>query len=420
MKLIFHGGAGEVGRSCIEVVTKQSRFLVDCGVKFGDETEYPNVPKDLKNIDAAFLTHAHLDHSGALPYFQSKGLNCNIYGTQTTKHLAKFLLKDMYHVESLKQNPPWSKDNIFKVIDLFRVKQYNQKIQIKDATFEFYNSGHIPGSASLVIEADGQKIIYTSDINNAETRLLNGADINDIKDVDAVIIENTYGNREHPDRKKTEEELLNKITETLQRGGQAFIPSFAVGRAQEILLVVHSKKWNVPVYIDGSAKEATSIIIEQDSCKDRPKLMDAFNRTHVVEGRHEREKVLQRPGIFISTSGMMTGGPILDYMKSAYDNPKNSVLIVGYVEKGTNGRLLMEESCLFLDGKRYRVKAEHTQYDFSAHAGLSGLKEIGQKLNPRTFILVHGEDDSLKAMEAYQRSRKKEVYVPRLGSEINI
>ncbi len=419
MKLTFHGGAKEVGRSCIEVQTSKARFLLDAGVKLGEETQYPEEISKVRDIDAVFLSHPHLDHCGAFPYFQNKGLRCSIYTTPVTRDLVKLLLKDFYKVESLNHIPSYPKESIFRAFDLFRNINQNQKLEIKNAYIKFFDSGHVPGASSIYIESDGKQLFYSGDIRLSETRLMNGADIQ-LRDVDALIMETTYGNKEHPDRKKTEREFIDKVKETLKRGGKVFIPAFSVGRTQELILLLHSEKWNVPVYVDGMGSTMTDMILQHQACKDVKKLQEAVNKTKFVHGSEQREKAMQKQGIFVASAGMMTGGAIINYLKEGHQDPKNSILITGYVDAGTNGRLLLDEGSIFIEGRKTKVKAEYHQYDFSAHAGLDELKELVVNINPKKIILVHGETDSLESFADYLRKKGKEVYIPGIGDIINI
>ncbi|MBN2421183.1 MBL fold metallo-hydrolase [Candidatus Woesearchaeota archaeon] len=419
MKLIFHGGVKEVGKLCIEVDTKSSRFLLDCGVKLGTETEYPNVPKNPKQIDAAIISHAHLDHCAGLPYMNSKGLNCPIFLTQHSKEIAKILIKDFFHVESLTGIPEYKRENLINVFNQMKGKDFIHRFKIRDADFQFFDAGHIPGSAIIVVEADGKRLAFTGDINTTDTQLMKGASL-DIGEVDVLISETTYGDREHPDRKQTEKEFLAKVREVIRRGGTVFVPVFGVGRAQEILLLLNKEKWNVPIYLDGMAQEVTDLIIQQNSCKNQRALIDAKNNTNYIEGRENREKAVRKQGIFITTSGMLSGGPIMDYLKFGYQNPKNAFLLTGYVIEGTNGRLLLDEGSVFLEGKKINVKAEYVQFDFSAHSGMSELKRIIQKLNPRKLILLHGSENSIKNIANEEKKKNRDVFTPNIGDEIYI
>ena len=419
MKLIFHGGAKEVGRSCIELQSSQTRFLLDAGVKLATESEYPLEIKNIEEIQGAINSHAHLDHCGSWPYLHHKGLNCPIYMTSVTRDIAKILIRDFYKVESLTHIPPYPKEAIYEVFDQFKIANYNQGYQVNDIYFKFFDAGHIPGSAFVLLEADGKRIIYTGDINLKESRLIKGADLA-IKDVDALIMETTYGNRNHPDRKQTEKEFLAKVKETLKRGGKVFIPAFSVGRSQELMLLLCTEKWNVPIYLDGMGKDMTEIMLHSNSPKDLQALKQARNKVKFVSGPNERRDAMKKQGIFIASAGMMTGGSIIEYIKEGHQDPRNSILITGYVDTGTNGRLLLDEGAIFIEGRKTKVKAEYRQYDFSAHSGLDELIELVKKINPQKVILVHGEDSALENFANLVKKIGKEVFIPSLQSEINI
>jgi putative mRNA 3-end processing factor len=339
--------------------------------------------------------------------------------TEGTRQLAKILIKDFMHVESLTITLPYTKDNMSSVFNEFHAKPFKQRFRIKDCEFMFFDAGHIPGSAIVVIEADGKRLAYTGDINLSPTRLMKGADIN-IGEIDALITETTYGDKEHPNREETEKNFMNKAKETIKRGGSVFIPVFGVGRAQEILLLIHTQQWNTPIYLDGMSQEVTDLIIQNNWCKDLDAMKYARSNTTYLNGRQEREAALQRQGIFITTSGMLTGGPILQYLKEGYADARNSILLTGYVIEGTNGRLLMDEGSIFLEGKKVMVKAEYHQYDFSAHSGLNELQRMLQKLNPKKLILVHGDPSSLEGLAEDQRKKGRDVFIPGIGDEIYI
>lgn len=419
MKLIFHGGEKEVGRNCIELVTSNSRFLLDCGVKLGTETKYPEGLKSLNTFDAGITTHGHLDHCGAWPYMQSKGLKCPIFMTPLTREYAKILIKDFYKVESLSHIPPYKPENIQKAAELFKTKIYNQPFDVNGTSFRFFDAGHIPGSAYVLIETEGKRIVYTGDIKLDGTNLLKGSDTS-VKNIDVLICESTYGDRDHEERRKTEIDFLLKIKQTLKRGGSVFIPSFSVGRTQELILLLDKERWDVPVYVDGMGTDITILTIDYNQCRDKSRLIRARNNVRFIKGGREREEAMKQQGIFVASAGMMTGGPIIIYLKEGHKDPKNSILLTGYVDTGTNGRLMLDEGMIFIEGRKTKVQAEYQQFDFSAHAGLRELREIIRKFNPRTLILVHGDPKAIEHLEELERKERRDVFVPQLGSEINI
>jgi putative mRNA 3-end processing factor len=213
MEIKLRGAAQEVGRSCIEIDAGKTRILLDCGLKLveKEEPEYPLEVNDIEGIDSVFVSHAHLDHTGALPMFVHHGLKCGIVCTKVTKLLTKILLKDAHKVEMAEfGHPGYSKDDIQLVMARTENVEYRKKRYLKkDVSYEFFNAGHIPGSASILFNIDGKKVLYTGDFKTVDTQLINKADTSYGK-VDVLIIESTYGASDHPDRAKEEQKLIKR------------------------------------------------------------------------------------------------------------------------------------------------------------------------------------------------------------------
>ncbi|MFO8015641.1 MAG: MBL fold metallo-hydrolase [Candidatus Woesearchaeota archaeon] len=423
MKFIIHGAAKEVGRSCIECITgKNTRFLFDAGIKLSEEgTEFPARISDPKGIDAVFISHAHLDHTGYLPSLDHKGMKCPIFSTAATKSLTKLLLIDAFKIGQLKhEHLGYVREDITKTMGFMRRAKTDSKGSIKDVKFRYFNAGHIPGSASIVAEADGKKVLYTGDINTQDTRLLKRADTSYSKeDIDVMITEATYGNREHPDRKRTEKAFLDEIEETLERGGSPLIPVFAVGRAQEIMLILNKYDFGVPVYLDGMARKATRIILDSPRSSGNPsQLRSAYDNVKPVKGRIQRKSVEKKQAIYLTTSGMLTGGPVIDYLKHMADEPRHSVLLTGYQVRHTNGRNLLRNGRVFLDGAERRVRCNVRQFDFSAHSDKPRLKKLIKEVNPRKLVINHGDPDAVESMREWAEALDIETYAPEMGGKI--
>lgn len=417
MRIVFHGSANEVGRNCVEV---DDKFLMDSGIKFTEEgTEYPAIT-DVAKTKAVFLTHAHMDHSGALPMFNHLGLNCPIFSNPMIKDITKLLLKDSYHIEVVdRKHPVYNKSNITNVLSLMDHAPFDKPMEEAGAKFKFHYSGHIPGSASVELEHQGKSLLYTGDINCRDTRLMKGANIN-VKDVDALICECTYGDREHPPRKEVEDAFLAKITDVTERGGSVLIPVFAVGRAQEIMLLLRQRKFDVPVYLDGMSKKVTNLILRRpEFIKDADELAAAYRRIRPVEGHKERKEVGKDQSIVLTTSGMLDGGPAIEYLKYYCHNQKNAILLTGYQTDDSNGKLLLDQRRVYLDGIRHKVQAFVEKYDFSAHAGRSELIELIDKTQPKTLILHHGDPVALQSLKDHFEGRMR-VFVPQLHDKIDV
>lgn len=424
MKIIVHGAAKEVGRSCFEFITlDNSRFLLDAGIKLSEHgTEFPSPVKNPSEISCAFISHAHLDHTGYLPFLDHSGMKCPIISTAAAKALTKILLVDAFKIGRLKhEHLGYEKEDIDKAINFIKRVKIDEKGSINKIKFEYFDAGHIPGSAAVLVEADGKRILYTGDINTTETRLLKPAETDYPESIGVMITEATYGDRDHPNRQLAEKEFLQEIEETIERGGSAIVPVFAVGRAQEIMLMLNTANFGVPVYLDGMAKEATDIILDfPKSVKNADELMAAYKNVRLVRGQTQRRSLAKSQAIFITTSGMLTGGPVMDYLKQMYSNPRDSILLTGYQGEHTNGRMLMEERCVFIDGWRTKVSCNVKQFDFSAHSGQSDLRKLIKQVSPERLIITHGDPAAVKSMQEWADTLDINAYAPELGESIII
>lgn len=427
-ELIVHGGAQEVGRSCIEIATENTRILLDAGLKLTEHApDYPEHVENVKNIDGVLLSHAHLDHCGGLPYFDHEGMRCPIYARSATKQLTKLILEDAFAIGQLThQQIGYIHDDIDRALACVKNIRTKKKGTINEISFAFYDAGHIPGAAAILLTIAGQNILYTGDIKLEPTQLHAGADLSFGSNIHTLICEATYGDREHPDRKKTEREFIDEISQTLKQGGSVIIPVFALGRAQEILLLVGAAQEagnlpeKVPYYLDGMAASATELVLRfPETINNAPLLAKFFRRARRISGFRERVAAVKKQGIFITTSGMLTGGPVVQYLK-VLNSPRNSILLTGYQGEHTNGRLLTEEGVVFIDGWRTRVQCRWKQFDFSAHAGLSELKKLVRTVKPKHVIFVHGDPAAIKSIAAWTSALDITTHAPNLCDKIQL
>lgn len=431
MKFIFHGGAREVGKSCIELLSQNNRFVLDAGLKFKEDGfEAPFQLFDIPNIDGLFLSHAHLDHTGALPLFEHYNLICPIFTTEQTRELTAILLKDSYKIARIRHlHPAYQKLDLRNVYGATKTVEFNKAYNHKNLLFKFLNAGHIPGSALILIRTEGKKILYTGDYKYKSTMLMNGVEtifdeplINEeLKDIDVLITESTYGGKDLGDRKIIEENFLNKIEEVI-KNGSVLIPVFALGRAQEILLILSKRKWPVPIYFDGMCVGVTKKILNQNPAyiNQRKLLNEMFNRrAYIVKKEKKRMKIINNKGIFITTSGMLQGGPVITYLENMWGNPNNAILLTGYQCKRTNGRILLEEGYIYLDGWKTYVKCHVEKFDFSGHSDDKELKTFITRINPKNLIIQHGdEENSLNLKSWAEKNTKAKIYVPSVGDSL--
>ncbi|RDZ54836.1 beta-CASP ribonuclease aCPSF1 [Haloferax sp. Atlit-4N] len=431
------GCCREVGRASFIVSTPETRILVDCGDKPGsDDVPYLQVPEALgsgaNSLDAVVLTHAHLDHSALIPLLFKYGYDGPIYTTEPTRDLMGLLTLDYLDVASKEgRTPPYESEMVREAIKHTIPLEYGDVTDIApDVKLTFHNAGHILGSAvSHFHIGDGlYNVAFSGDIHYEDTRLFNGA-VNDFPRVETLVLESTYGGRNdyQTDQQDSEKRLIEVINETYDRGGKVVIPAFAVGRSQEIMLVLEEamrsgKIPEMPVHLDGMIWEATAIHTTypeylRDDLRDRifhedenPFLAEEFN--HIDGGEEERQDVADGDqAIILSTSGMVTGGPIMSWLRHVGPDPKSRLVFVGYQAQGTLGRRIQngwdEIPVNGRDGMgrsdTLKLKMDVETVDgFSGHADRQGLENFVKTMNPRPekVLCVHGDERSVQDLSS--------------------
>lgn len=420
MRITFRGAAQQVGRSCVDIESRQGRFLLDCGIAISEQGPiYPEKLENLRKIKGVFLSHAHLDHSGALSLEEHRGLRCPVFCTQETKELAYMLLKDSHKIDMHSHfMVEYDEKDIERVMKQCRIVKYGQENNHSGVQFTYHDACHIPGSSSILLELEGKKILYTGDINNTETRLLR-SNLALPRDVDIMITECTYGDRNHPPRKKTEKRFLDAVQQTIANKGSVLVPAFAVGRAQELLLLLQDLNLDVPIYLDGMAVTVTRNFLRYNNfIKDKEALSDAFGNTFLIKNYKHRKDAVRQQGIFVTTSGMLTGGPVMSYLKSFAKRKNDSILLTGYQAEGTNGRMLIDSGSVIVDGFKLNIKCNYQKFDFSAHIGLRQLQSEIKKVNPEKLILNHGDPPSIANMKLWAKSQGFKTFAPKLLQHI--
>jgi putative mRNA 3-end processing factor len=413
MKIRFLGSAREVGRAAIAVKSEKNQLLLDYGIMLGNEPGFPmHIPP--KEVDAIILTHSHLDHSGGIPIFHIQEKK-PVYGTQLTFDLAKPLISDFIRLSGYYLS--------FEYLELQTMLRssvhldFRKEKTVGDMKFQLLNSGHLPGGAQVLVEADGKRMVYTGDYNSKDTQLLSGADQN-YGELNAIIIESTYANEVHPDRKELEKEFMENVNGVVENGGTALIPAFSVGRSQEIACVLAANHFEYPVAMDGMAREANRIMMNHSSYMRDPELfMKALHSAAWVEGYKDRRTIAKKPGAIISPAGMLKGGPAAFYIQKVGKKSKNGVFLVGYQILGTPGRELLDEGKCVIDGKVQKVKAQVKRFDFSSHSGANELKDAVKDLkgNPTVYV-VHGEEENCEMFAEWIKTEVGlEAVAPKTG-----
>jgi len=438
VRVVALGGFQEVGRSAILVQTPESNILLDVGIKPAYPTdEYPFLDLldfDIDYLDAVVITHAHLDHCGFLPFLFKYGYRGPVYTTEPTMYLMKLLYDDYLEV-GVKEGKivPYDRRSIAEAITHTIPLKYGEVTDITpDVRLTLHDAGHILGSAivHLHIGRGLFNIVYTGDFKFERTRLLNCADYK-FPRVEALIMESTYGSANDimPPRYETEKEFISMINKTLERGGKVLVPVLAVGRAQEIMMVINegirSKKLlETVVYLEGMIQEATAIHTTfpeylSQSVKERiyrgenPFTSDEFV---IVDNPSKREEALEvGPCIIMATSGMLIGGPVIEYLKTLAPDEKNSLIFVSYQIEGTLGsRILRGLREVFLhevgSNKMRLIKINMDVYNiqgFSGHSDRRQLVNYLRRITPRPekVILCHGEKSKIRDLGNYIRKR---------------
>ena len=433
------GCCREVGRASFILSTPETRILVDCGDKPGAEGEVPylQIPEanPIPDLDAVVLTHAHLDHSALLPLLFKYGYDGPVYTTQATRDLMGLLQLDYLDVAAKEgRTPPYESAMVRKELKHTITVDYGNVTDIApDIKLTFHNAGHILGSAvaHFHVGEGFHNVVFSGDVHYTDTRLFNGAS-NDFPRVETLIMESTYGRRNdyQTDQEDSERKLIQLINDTYEQDGKVVIPAFAVGRSQELMLVLEEAMREgelptMPIYLDGMIREATAIHTAypeflRDGLRQRilhddenPFLADQFQQ---VDGGQEMRADIAggEPCIILSTSGMVTGGPIMSWLELLGGDPQNTLVFVGYQAQGTLGRRIQSgrREIPFSD-RGSRSEQLTLRFDvesvsgFSGHADRNGLEKFVETMHPRPeeILCVHGDESSTDQLSSglYQK-----------------
>jgi len=370
-------------------------------------------------LDAIILTHSHLDHSGAIPVFHIGGRK-PVYGTRLTFDLSQILISDFIHLSSYYLS--------FEFLELRSMLRsavhagYREPKTIGDINFQLLDAGHIPGSAQVLIETQGKRALFTGDFNITETQLLPAADMN-YGELDAIIMESTYANEDHPERKGLEKEFVDEVTDVVENGGTVLVPAFSVGRSQEIACILAAHHFDYPVTIDGMAREANRIMLSYpDYVRDSRLFQNAVQSGYWADGWRDRRLATKKPGVVISPAGMLKGGPAMFYASKLGKKVHNAVFLVSYQIPGTPGRELMEKGRCVIDGKMRKVKAKVKHFDFSSHCGASELQSVVKNLkgNPTVYVVHGAEGNCEKFAKWVQKETGLNAVAPNAGDVFKV
>jgi len=473
MKITFLGASEGVTGSNFLVEAAGKKFLVDCGLFQGNAKEedknYDEFAFNVNEIDFMLLTHAHIDHSGRIPKLYVDGYRGPVYATKATCDLCKIMLPDSGHIQEMEVEwrnrkrkregklgfpPLYTAEDAENCLELFRPVNYSELVDVdENITVRYNDAGHMLGSAIIEVwvkEGDKEeKIVFTGDLGNNDIPLLASPTM--IESADYLVMESTYGNRLHMRNDDKAEMFLNIIYDTIRNGGNVIIPSFAVGRTQEILYELNKIKdctkdesfinkykllMETPVYVDSPlAISATEIFKQNDDLfdddvkaeiegGDNPLEFDGLKFTRTAEESRALNE-LEEPSIIISASGMCDVGRIKHHLKHNLWNSKNTILFVGYQAAGTLGRRIVEgEKKVKIFGEEIAVNARIEYIEgFSGHADQEWLMNFVYSFihKPKHIILVHGERDAQQELKGLiQEKTGIPVSIPKYGEIYNV
>lgn len=418
------GGVKQVGRSCFIVMTRESKIMLDCGINPGEVSGLNAYPRldwfnfNLDELDAVIISHAHIDHQGFLPTLFKFGYKGPIYCTEPTLPLMNLLQMDSVKIS--KSNGtylPYESRDVNEVIKHCITLPYGKPTDISpDITISLNNAGHIMGSATVHLNISGaHNILYSGDYKYAKTQLLDSA-LSMYPRVETLITESTYGNTTDimPDQTVVYRNFTDTINKTLTEGGKVLIPVPAVGRAQEIMLVIdkemrEGRLIECPIYIEGMISEASAIhmsyahYLGYDVRKSVSQGINPFQSEYftVINGHGKRDEVFsdENAAIIMATSGMLEGGPSVEYFKEIAPSPNNKILFVSYQINGTLGRRVLDGtmnqvSMLDKNGKVkvVPVRCQTQKMDgFSGHSDFNQIMSFVAKIRPKRVLVNHGE-----------------------------
>ena len=449
MEFYFAGGAMEIGGSCIYVRIAGVGVLMDAGIRQGkNKDELPDFYgiQQMGGVDLIMISHAHMDHTGSLPVISKAYPNARIYMTKMTLDETRVLLYDSIRLMERQEDgiPKYSENDVISMLERVIPLHFQEEILIPeyDMRLTAYPAGHIAGVACLYLKTKEGTILYTGDVSGFQQQTIEGTSIPRLRP-DVTIMESTYGNRMHASRALEEERLVSMLAECVNKGWKTLIPVFALGRSQEVLLILRAAIQNgkippVPVYVDGMVRDMNRVYylnptyLRNSLARRILKGNDPFYSEEIRETERtaDREALLEAdgPAIFVTSSGMLSGGPSVTYAKKLLPREDACIILTGYQDEEAPGRLLMnltedssEDKYVTLDGLYLPVRCRVEMVGLSAHADQSELCGIVERTSSRNIILVHGDQDAVNGLgNALSSDWRRNIYQPSVGDSIRI
>jgi putative mRNA 3-end processing factor len=418
MNIRIYGGGLEVGRVALGIRSGEREVVLDYGVNF-DENDKPKLPlqPDPKSLKGFIISHAHLDHIGALPLYQISN-RFDVYGTSFTRKVSELMLNDFIKISGAYL--PFEHLEVRKTLRNFIEVEYDTEFDIDKFKVKLVDAGHIPGSASILVDDGKFKVLYTGDTNTASTKLVSPTKLLNGISADILMIESTYGKFNHSPRDKVEERFIQSVREVIEGGGTVLVPAFSLARSQEILSILAERNVSFNVYYDGMVREILNLMLQNREFLNRVDLLEKVrNNFHYVKGWQDRNRIWNEPCVIIASAGMLKGGPAVFYFEKLASSEKNGVFLVSYQADNSPGRKLITVGKI--NGES-QVKARVELFDFSSHAGKDELIKIVKSVKGLSkVIVVHGNEENSKYLSfAIRESTGIESIAINNGSEITL
>ena len=416
MDVEFLGGAGEVGRSALLV---NDSLLLDYGIKTDNPPQYPVGDPE---PEAVVVSHGHLDHAGAVPALLRGSDRPPVHWTPPTRALALRLAEDTLKLHGNTPQCPFTETHVRRLTQVSEAHSYRESFEAAGHEITFFNAGHIPGSAHVLVDDGETRLLYTGDFYANEGSTVRGQRLVESTtarpEADVVITESTYHDVTHSNREQLEERFVESLQTTVWEGGTVVVPVFAIGRAQEILLICAEN--DIDCYLDGMAIEITRTLRQYpEYVRDADALQRAVSNARFVTGKHgQRSRLTEKNTVILTTAGMLGGGPVVSYIPQIRQHPTNKIALTGYQVEGTPGRELVDTGRAEFDGRVLPVSAQVEQYDFSAHADSGGLRAFLDAYQDTPVVINHGDDCSGYAEEL--AADGFEVSAPELGETLSL
>lgn len=447
VKIKFCGGTGSVTGSNFLLEANGKKILIDCGltqgIKLADTINWDDFSYDPKEIDFLIITHAHVDHIGRIPKLIKEGFNGIIYSTLPTKSLAIFMLEDTMNILSKNREYDlesiYNPDNLKKAMSLWQGYEYNKRIKItENFDFTFQNAGHILGSAMIEFVLNNKKIVFTGDLGNSPSPLL--PDTEKLNDIDYLVMESVYGDRNHESRDDRRKYLEKVIEDNYKRKGTLIIPTFSLERSQELLfelndLVENKRIPPMPIFFDSPLAIRLTEVFKQYKNyfnEQAQKVMSIDQHIFDFPGLHstlrteDSKKIneVPNPKVIIAGSGMSSGGRIVHHERHYLPDPNNTILLIGYQAVGTPGRLIQEGAkTVRITGEDVSVRAHvATIHGYSGHKdsdGLLNFVEDTMETLKKVFVVMGEPKSSMFLVQKLRDNLGVNAYAPSMGDSVS-